>query len=635
MLQSIRDKAQGPITWIIILLISSSFVLLGVSNYFLSKSNSPIAATVNGEPITWQNVDYIYEKMRQERKDLPNAPGFEKQLKSDARDILVQKAVLVAGALKKGFRVSEEEIAEFIKTMPYFQEEGQFSKEKYHQVLAQHAIKESNFVKDLQQSLLITQFLQGLTLSNFYTSFELNQMAEIFDQKRDFDVINISLERFKKEIQPKTHELENYYTANKSQFMSPELVNLQYIKLSLKQIMDNIEVSPQELQDYYKENIANFTLPEKINARHILISFSAAEDEAKAKTKIESLIEKLKNGEDFKALVKEYSDDKGSNTKEGELGWFEKGDMVPEFEEAAFKLSTPNEISPVVKTQYGFHLIQLIDKKPETTQAFELVKKLIEEQIKRQKAEPILTQQYEELNTLAYENHSNLNVISEKMGLEIKETPFFDKRGGEGITQHPAVITAAFSPELKEHHLNSEVLPLDDNESFVIFRVKEYKPSSLLDFKTVENKVKELFTNIQTVEKAKIFSETVATAIKSGQSLKEVAKAFQLDVGSEKQIARTDPKISPKILNAAFTLSNPNHKNDKSISLENIILPTGDHAIVILNKVTPGNVKNIPKDNLEAYKQNLINYKADLEYSLYNQALFENIKVKLNPLPNQ
>jgi len=643
MLQIIREKAQGIVAWVIVVVIGSIFIIGALGDFFASNKGNTVAAVVNGEKITWDAVEKFYERLRQEQGELvsnSHSKEAEKRLRNEARQELIKRQAMVSGSIHQGFRISDAQVLQVLtKDIPAFQVDGKFSEDKYTEVLSQayynfSAHKGSTafkraFEKDLQQGMLLGQLQQAILYTSFSLPSEIKQLIKLLEQKRDFGYFVLSVGNFKKALHPTVSELEAYYNANVDQFRVPERVKLEYVKLSLKPLMEAVSVKQDALQLFYKEHPALYTSPEKVNARHILLNWpkDGSGDDKKAITaKAQNILTELKNGASFAEIAKKESQDSGSAQEGGELGFFEKGDMIKEFEQAAFALKEPGEISSLVETKYGIHVIQLIEHKNKNVKPFEEVKQIVEEQYRRSQAEPILAEQSEELAKLAFENPHNLQSIVERLGLQIEETESFDRYGNEGITRNPAVIKAAFSDEVLVHKHNSELIPLN-SESYAVVRLKQYKPAIIPTFDKVEVKVKEHYINLTALEKCKEQAEMLLERVEKGEKSEALAKEFNAEWKVEKAIARTNQHINPKILQAAFTLKRPPEVNKPSATV--VDLPTGDYAILTLLKIKEGVISEVEPAALDAYKQSLTNVKGELEYYLYANDLFKTAKIKL------
>lgn len=654
MLEKMRENSKGLLSWAIVILIGLTFVMWGVSDYFSGSFGRKYAAKVNGEKLTWKEVDLNYERARRQKA----ASGLsEKDLKEQVRMMLIQRTAQLANIRVLGFQVGEQQLAETLVQIPVFQEDGKFSKEHYLEVLSNNGFTDIAFRKELEQDILLGQLELGLTQTNFSLPSEVARIVELFDERRNFGYFTLTQQKFRTGIELSNDDLKNYYEKNKSQFVTPERVSIEYVELSLDQIAKQQKVSEEELQAFYKEHLVSYSAPERVRARHILISApakgkdSAAKDkdstskdtaslDEKANAKAMEVLAKLNKGEDFSALAKEYSDDKGSAKNGGDLGWFTKGQMVPVFDKAVFALKDPKQIAGPIRSQFGFHIIQLLEHKPAETRPFKEVRELVLEQIQKEKALALYTEQSEELSKLAFEKNDSLKPISEALGLRIKETGFFtraslgrqeknedSKDDAAKITENPFVIATAFTDAVLKQKNNSEPLQVGEND-LIVLRIKEDKPAVQQSFDEATDKIKERLMVERTKEKVKELADSIQARIQAGENPATLAENLGLTWNVKTAVTRhnnTSNPLNKDILAAAFKL--PHAEKDATKALA---LPNGDYAIIVLQKVIPGNITEVEPAMQKAYQSSVRDGLAQLEFALYINQVMNDARVEIS-----
>ncbi len=655
MLEKMRENSKGLLSWAIVILIGLTFAMWGVSDYFSSGSfGRKYAAKVNGEKLSWREVESNYERARRQK----GASGLsEKDLKEQVRLNLIQRAALLSNVRSLGFQVGETQLAETLVKLPVFQEDGKFSKSVYLEVLNSNGYTDAAFRKELEQDILLGQLEQGLTQTNFTLPSEVAKVVELVDERRNFGYLILNQEKFRTGIEISNDDLKNYYDKHKSDFVVPETVSVEYVELSLDQIAKQQKISEDELQAFYKEHLASYSAPERVRARHILIAApnqssknsdksnnseksnsAKSEEETKAEAKIQELLTKVNNGEDFALLAKEYSEDKGSAKNGGDLGWFTKGQMVPAFEKAVFALKKPKEIAGPIRTQFGFHLIQLVEHKPAETRAFKEIHDLVLEQMQREKALPIFMEQSEELSKLAFEKNSSLNPIAEQLGLKIRDTGFFSRRSDRNtdlgdsnsdssdtskIAENPFVVATAFSDGVLKQKNNSEPIQVGEYD-LVVLRLKENKPAVQKTFEETSKKIHELLMVERSKDKVKALAESIQERIREGESPTKMASNLNLAWNEKTDVTRhnSDKSLNKTIVTAVFKF--PKQLQTEKESLKALALPNGDYAIVVLHKVIPGNIAEVDSNMQNAYSRSVRDGLAQLEFALYaNQVLNE------------
>ncbi len=631
MLQKLRDKAQGLMTWIIVLAIAAAFIFFGIGDYFSFGGRTQYAAKVNGEKISWQTVDNLYDRYANQYEGQVDSAALKQQILS----ALIQRNALLSAAKKQGFRVGEDQIAELLVLIPAFQVDGQFSKEQYYKVLNQASYTDAGFRSELMQDVLLGQFEQGLMQSSFATPKELSNLVGLLEQKRDFGYVLIPSKKFEKEIKIPAEKIQAYYDKHRSLFVKPEQVTLEYVELSLDQLAEKVKPTEEDIKAYYQEHQTAYTLPERVHARHILI-LAPENGEPKldeeAKKKIEDLAKQLKQGANFEKLAKSFSNDPGSAEKGGDLGWFVQGQMVPDFEKAAFALNKPGSISDPVRTQFGYHLIQLIAHKKSEARSLAEVKHLVEEQLKREKAEQLYAEKAEQLAKLGFENKDSLEPLAEALGLKIQDTAPFSREGGQGgVASHPAVVEAAFSDALLKDGENSQPVKLSENAT-VLFRVKDHLPLVEQTFQQAEQSVRDILTAVQAKVEAKAAGEKVLKEVSEGGKPQQIVKTMQLDWTVKSNVMRSSTDVDRQVLVAAFQIAAGKDLNAKPTT-QGFSLPNGDYLVMTLNKIIPGVWSKLPSDKQKAYLQGVEGASGQLEYALYVNQVLQEAKVQIKEPP--
>lgn len=648
MLEKMRENSKGFLSWGIVILIGLTFAMWGVSDYFNGSFGRKYAAKINGEKLTWREVDMSFERARRQN----GTSGLsEKDLKEQVRINLIQRAALLSNARALGFQVGEEQLAEALVQIPVFQVDGKFSKERYLEVLNSNAFSDIGFRQELEQDILLAQLGQGLTQTNFALPTEVARIVELFDERRNFGYFVLSQQKFRTGIELSEEELNQYYEKHKSDFMIPERVSIEYVELSLDRLAKQQKVTEETLQAFYKEHLISYAAPERVRARHLLISVppnASKETEASAEAKAQDLMEKIKKGQDFALLATDHSDDKGSAKNGGDLGWFSKGQMVPVFEKAAFALNTPNEMTGPIRSQYGFHIIQLMEHKQAETRPFTEVRDLVLEQIQREKALALFVEQSDQLSKLAFEKASSLEPISEELGLKIQKTGFFSQadlgnlaKSGESsadpeknpakIVENPFVIAAAFSDAVLKQKNNSEAIQIGDYD-IVVLRLKENKPAEQQSFAEASKTVKERLLAERTKDKVKELAESIQTRLRAGENPATMAENLNIpwevktgltrhnNANPKDSSASSSSNINKDILSAVFKF--PRLLESSADTIKAIPLSNGDYAIVVLYKVTPGKMSEVEPKMQTAYGRSISDGVAQLEFTLYvNQVL--------------
>ena len=360
MLQNIRDNSQGWIAKTIIGVIVALLALTGFDAIFKATTHNQDAAKVNGEEITQNELSQAVDMQRRQLmqqlgKDFDASLLDEKMLREAALKGLIDRKLLLQGAQDSKFAFSEGALDQVILQTPEFQVDGKFSPERFDQVIRQLGYTRLQFRQMLTQEMLIGQVRAGLAGSGFVTDAQVLAFARLEKQTRDFASLTIKADPAA--VKLTDDEVKAYYDQHAKEFMTPDQVVIDYIELKKAAFFDQVSVKDEDLQALYQKEIAN--LSEQRRAAHILIEVNDKVNEAQAKAKIEEIQARLAKGESFEALAKEFSQDPGSASNGGDLGFAGPGVYDPTFEKALYALNK-DQVSAPVRTDFGFHLIKLL-----------------------------------------------------------------------------------------------------------------------------------------------------------------------------------------------------------------------------------------------------------------------------------
>jgi len=594
MLQSIREKAQGWLAWVIVVLISIPFALWGIQRYVNPKSKL-VVAEVNGVELP---LSEFKNKVRQQERRLQamwkdfDISMMEAQIKQSTLEQMIEQELLVQSAAETGFRISDAMLAQQIHGIEAFQQEGKFSQGLYEMLLESQGMSPALFEMEMRRNMLVDQMRQGIVRSSLLTTYDESEQARFDNQQRHLTYLLIPTHRFDETVTIEESDIENYFKENSEKYMTPEKVSIEYVELKQDSLMSEQSVDEDLLQQYYQEHIDSFTTPPEWQARHILIKTKPdfTDDEIeKAKKKVEDLLAKIRAGESFEELAKTHSEDTVSAKKGGDLGWFGEGAMVEPFEQALSTLEV-KEISEPVKTKFGFHIIQLMDAKPKKVQEFAEVREQLEKDFQQEQAEAEFYSVLDEFGNLAYENSDNLDVLANTLNLKKKNSELFDRTGmktEDSVLSNRQVIEAAFSDQVLNGGYNSEGIEITDKH-VVVLRVKEHVPAKPKLLADVKDSIIATLKKEKTRKQTETLGKTILEEIKQGKDPNEVVKTHELKWLPAQWIGRRDNKLgNAEIAREVFKLGRP--EKDKAI-YRGMTLNNGDYAVVALLEVKDGEI---------------------------------------------
>ncbi len=622
MLQTIRDRAQGILAWIILILITVPFVLWGIGNYFDISKEKPIAV-VGKREFFERDLIRLYEQ--QYAHLLNQRPGSEQELKQQALDQLINDELLFQAAVEQNLVVSDTQVAKFIRSLPFFQTNGRFDEEKYQRLLANEGLSSEQFIAQVRQSLLLDQLRQGIINSSFATDHEAETFYRLQNQRRKIAYLILPIAEH--EVVVSEQEIQTYYEQHQDQFRTHEQVAVDYLTLSSDSIAKSIEPTEEELHRYYEEQQQAFAEPEQRHIRHILIAVppeASPETKQQALAKALEIKQRLEQGEDFAKLAQQFSDDPGSKAQSGDLGFIRKGLLEKNFEAAAFSLPE-GKISDPVETPFGYHLIQVTAIKPATFKPFEAVKEQIRRDIQRQEAETRFYELAEKLAQLAYEDPHSLEPAATALGLKIESTDLFTRDQGEGIAAHPKVRAAAFSEEILSGN-NSEPIEVEAG-TLIVLRVRQHLPPKQLSLDEVRDQIAILLRNQKARQATEAQAKDWLAILEQGGNLEEIAKKTKTQVTFTELIRNAQIPELEEVKSAVFQASRP--EPGKLTSLR-VPLPDGRQVLVQVLAVEDGDYNGLKPEDKKRLKTNLARLLGLMTFTEYQAQLRDQAKVKIN-----
>lgn len=609
MLEKIREGSQGVIAKTILVLVILSFAFAGVSSYLGSSSEVP-AATVNGQDITKAQFEQAYQnersRMEQQLGDmfasLATNDNYIANLKKSVLDRLIAETLLDQTAGQLGLRVSDEQIKQAILAEPAFQTDGKFDNERYLSILRQLNYQPVAFSNMMREDMTRQQLVSGIVGSEFVLKDEVDYLAKLQNQTRDIQYKIIDSAPFINDVKLADNEAKRFYDANPAQFMSPEKISLEFVELNATDLAKNEKVTVSEAKAYFDEHKAQYITPEKRLAAHILINFG--KDPKAAKVSIDKIYKELLDGADFASLAKKDSDDTLSAKKGGELNWFEQGVMEPDFDKALFAIPATGDISPVIKTNFGYHIIKLMGIEPAKTAPFASVKDKIITQLQEKAAVDEFYQLQQKLADVSYESPDSLDDAAQAVNVKVQTTDLFSRDNAPKKLNVPELIKSAFSDQVMLNGMNSDVIELAPNH-VVVIRVKEHKNAGIEPFDAVKANIISQLTLDKANALAKAKADSVAEELKSGK---------KLELRSITNLSRNDQQVQSAIVNKAFQIP-----ANKEQAINTVELAKG-YAVVVLNKINPA--KSIDPKELANIKQQLNGQLAQADYV----SLIESIK---------
>ena len=510
--------------FVLVLLIFPSFVFFGIQGYSkFDESGRSTVAKVAGQPVTqveWDNAHR--EQIERVRRQMPGADPklFDTpEMKQQSLEGVVRDRVMLVAADKLHLIVTDDRLARLFASDPQFAPLRNTDGSVNREVLASQGMSSELFAQRLRQDLSMRQVIGGVGSSVLAPTAVAAAALDALFQQREVQVQRFDAKDYLAKVAPSDAELEAYYKdpAHAAQFQAPEQADIEYVVLDLDALQKSIAVPEDDLRKYYSENAARYTVPEERRASHILVKADKAAPAAErsaAKAKAEALLAEVKKTPaSFPDVARKNSDDPGSAAKGGDLDFFSRGAMVKPFEDAAFALKQ-GEISGVVESDFGYHVIELTGARGGDKKSFDAVRPELEAELRRQLAQKKFAEVAVEFTNMVYEQADSLKPVIDKFKLEL--------RSAQGVTRTPSASASGplASPKFLEALFGSDALTKKRNtdavetaaSQLVSGRVVKYAPARLLPLADVKQKVRDRVAALQAAALARKDGEAALAA---------------------------------------------------------------------------------------------------------------------------
>ncbi|GAB6062992.1 SurA N-terminal domain-containing protein [Deferrisoma palaeochoriense] len=625
MLNQIRKNVRNPYVQAVLGLIILVFIFF--FGWGVRSQKPAYVAKVNGTEIdlaTYQraygNLAELYRQAYGERWNARMAK--ELGLARRALDQLIDQALLLQEADRRGIEVTDEELAAAIQAVGAFQEGGRFSKQRYLQLLDANRITPLEYEQSTRRELLLRKVEQAIRAQAQVTDAEIEAEYRDRNTKARISFVAFRPEAFEPQVEVTDEALAEYYEAQKEQYRTPERRSARYVLFAPEAFEKDVEVTDEEIRQEYNWRAGEFAEKEAVRARHILVRLpqNASEDEEKAaRERIEKIRKQIEEGADFAELAKKVSEDPGSKDKGGDLGYFERGKMVPEFEKVAFSLE-PGQVSEPVRTPFGYHLIRVEDHREARQKPLEEVRDQIERDIRRRKALELAFTAAD--NTLMDLEDGKVTWEDLAKDHEVKTTPLLAKTEPvPGVAKPEEFREVLFSLEPGQP---GEVL--ETPQGTYLIALAELKPAEVPPLEDVRDQVEAAYRKQEAVRLArKKAEEFLATAREKGWD--EALKASGLTAETTDPFVKKGgavPKIgwSPELKEAVFGLE-PGQVAEEPFEVNGKI-----YAVRLEEKIEP-DMAGLEAER-EKIRAELLAKKQEQVFEEYLQQLRKEAEIEIN-----
>ncbi|MEQ1759344.1 MAG: peptidyl-prolyl cis-trans isomerase [Vicinamibacterales bacterium] len=591
----------------------------------IANPNS-LVAEVDGREITVNEFTTRYQNQIQAYRNAYGAGVSDqliRQLGLDQQILqqMVDEQAALAEAQRQGITVSDEELAQQIFSIPGLQENGRFiGEQRYEQLLRSQRppMTKAQFEDGLRQSMMLDKLRAAITDWMAVSDQELEREFRLRNEKVKLQVVALTADKFRDQVTVNDTELITYFNDHKAEYRKGEQRTVRYFLLDRDALRAKTTIAPADIQQYYNANIAQYQTPEQIRASHILLN-TEGKDKATVRTQAEDILKQVKApGADFAALAKKYSEDEGSKVNGGDLDFFARGRMVAEFENAAFAMQ-PGQISDLVETQFGFHIIKMVDKKAATTRTLDELRAQIQETLALQRVDQQVETKTRELDA-RISNATDLATVANENGTTVQESGFFAREDPvPGLGSAPQVVASAF--QLADNAVSKAITSPRGPVWITVSGKKDpYVPA--LD--EVKERVREDVVRTKAREISRQRATAIAASLRSAKDFAAAAKAQGFEAKDTELLTREaaipDVGISPEVDKAAFALP---------VGGVSEPIVTSDAAVIVRvaqrEDVTPAKLN----ESKDTFREQLLSERRNQFFASYLSKAKQNMKIEI------
>lgn len=623
MLEAVRSNKR--VAQIILALLIVPFAFFGLDSYFDDAPGGKEVATVGKSKISMVEFD---QALREQQDRLRESMGGEvdrtmlesEPIRRAVVDNLVNQRLLALHAADSRMVVTQQQLQQVIAGVGAFQQDGRFSIERYEAAVRAQGMTPAVFESRLMQDLRIQQIAQAVGESAFAAKTSMQRFLAAQLEERKVSELRFPASRFLADVKLADDAAKQFYDGNAARFERPARLRAEYVVFNQDALLGQIVISDDAARKFYEANAERFGQPEERSARHILISAAAdasADEVAKAGEKAAAILAQLRSDpKRFTELAKAESQDPGSAPRGGDLGFFGRGAMVKPFEDAVFSLGK-GQISDVVRSDFGFHIIEVTDIKVAHARPFEQVKAEIVDELKRQEASKRFAEQAEVFSNTVYEQSDSLKPVADALKLEIRTTDWIHRDGGAlGDITNEKLLNALFADDAAKSGRNVEAVEVSRG-TLVSARVLEFQAAQRVPFDEVKASIEQQLRTDEAAKLATARGEAALAALGKGEAVTGDWTAVQT-------VQRSKPTLGPTATAAVFGAPAA-----KLPAYAGAAMQDGGYAVFRIESVNrPEVAKDDPR--LKALAEQYQRLMAERDFNAFLTGLRDRYKVEIN-----
>ena len=624
-MQSLRDGSTGIASKILVGLIIIVFAMFGMGSITTFLAPTPKVAEVNGEDITQVEMETAVERSRRMMiaQDIDPLSIDEDVLRDSVLQSLISRKLLSQLADDWNLVYPDALLDEEIRSTSAFQVGGLYNPEQFSLVVGSAGFSPQGYREELRKEKKLAQIATAIAGSGFLPNELVTRIGSISGQTRDVAYLLIEIETLSEQVETSDQELLVSYQESLQEYETEETVDIEYVELKKSDLLELVDASEQELLNYFEDTKEAYIRPEERRLAHIFKEYSSNGD---ARAAVEKMYKQIIDGAEFDTLAKENSDDPLSAENGGDLGFSARGVFSSEsylqFGEVAFSLEL-NEISEPVETEFGFHLIKVLDIVPSVDPVFDQVKDSVVQSYRQDMSDEMFVARSSELSELAFESN-DLQGPATALDLPIKTTGPVGYSATEGIAANPEIINMAFSEDILIEGNNSDVIEVN-TDHHVVIRVKKYEPAEIRSFDEVINEVRGKFLREKSVKLAEDQAKEIIEMLEAGSLTRYVADQFDLSWTVVAAVKRMSLELDDEIREKAFALPRP---IEGGKSLGYAFLDAGNVAVISVTNVANYPEAQVSGEEMASLSRALGSKQGSIDYNRLEGSLLADASVE-------
>ncbi|MFC0397095.1 SurA N-terminal domain-containing protein [Paraburkholderia rhizosphaerae] len=623
---------QRLMMFMLVLVIVPGLGFVGIQGFRGFFDDSANVASVNGHKITRAEYDNSM-RMQLDRARQMLGNQFDTKLfdtpdrRKEMLDGLIQQRVLADETQRLHLTVSDDALRRALMADPVIaslkKPDGSIDLDRYKQLLAMQGLTPDQYQEQVRYGMAMQELPAAIQSTAFVPKALAQHLTELAEQQREVQGLAFRSQDYASKVQPTDAQVQAYYDAHKDAFATPATATIQYVVLSPATLAASAKPTDADLQKYYQDNIAHYRTEGEVRASHILISApkdASAADKEKAKQKAEAILAQVKAHPDqFAAIAQKESQDPGSASKGGDLGYFTRGMIAggKAFDDAVFSLKK-DEISNIVQTDFGFHIVKVTDIKPEVTKPFDDVKQAIEKDVQAQQAAKAFSDDSDGFTSIVYEKAKGLQPAADKYKLQLQTATVTEHPNpalpADSPLNNPKFLAAVFAGDSVKDRNNTQAIDVGNN-TLISAHVTDFKPAAVPALDTIKDAVRQKLVAQQSTELAQKEGAAKLAELQKSKSTAGFSSALK--------VSRNDPQgVPPAALSAIYKVD-----AQKLPAYVGVDLGNEGYAIYRVNAIVPP--APIDAQRLAAAQQQVAQVDAQAQMQAYLDALRSRAKVKL------